>query len=668
MISRIALVFPLLCLHFGLASSPGVYGGGKEPASVRKYRPKLADFRLDGDQIIPEIDSSHAPVFGGSISAIPQGYGVDRFTAPPFTVVMRQMIGVRDERTGATFFDGMPSGRFRRLSKKTSAWEPGSWTTETQGWPFSIRTKIVALSRHQGYAISVAIRNRSKTIGHFDVASVQQPGIAIPTEWNWNAAFKRDVFSPVVRQAKDTVVHGSSSGAVAIASREASIRSFGTLAEAREAFISGSRRDQVAPGTPRNVTLLSARLTVAPGGEAIVSIVVVAANEEDKALREAHELAANPDKTISQARNDAQLSLERWFQRLPAVTSSSPELLKFYRHAAAQLLYDRWTVGKTFLLDPWYPTSGLDSGTMNTYAWDIQYAALAFALLDPHSFRKLLTALPAAPLTEHYSIEPVHGKGIGTYYAYNSYAYINSVDQYLSVTGDRSLLQEEVQGKTVLEWMITLAEWGEKDKDSDGNGLLDYGDDHNLLELKKTGNGPGYSNEVPSPNGERVYTYRAVADLMEESDPQLYREKILHFREMANKVADALNSILWLEKEGWYGTRPKRRIGGANLFDSSVRSAPYRRTSPGDTSEKTDGASEPRRVCGFLGYTFHVHQRSPLRLQRSRLGRCNELCGRWTPVECGSFHGRVYTGRMADARKDPLVAGPHGCLSPGNCK
>jgi hypothetical protein len=93
--------------------------------------------------------------------------------------------------------------------------------------------------------------------------------------------------------------------------------------------------------------------------------------------------------------------------------------------------------------------------------------------------------LPAAPLTEHFSIEPIQGNGIGTYYAYNSYSYINSVTQYISVTGDRSLLQEEVRGKTVLEWMIALAEWGEKDRDLDGNHLLDYGDDHNLLELKK---------------------------------------------------------------------------------------------------------------------------------------------------------------------------------------
>ena len=558
MLSRIRLVIVLICVHFVFASTPGACGDVSETGNIERYRPKLSDFQLDGDQIIPEIDSSNTLIFSGSISAIPKGWGVDRFTAPPLTVVMHQKIGVREASTGATVFDGEPFNGFRKTGKEKSVWEPGSWATETQGRPFSVRTKIVALSRHQGYLINVVIRNRSKKKGHFDIVSVQEPSVVAPLEWNWNAAFKRDTDTPVVMQANDAVVHGNSSGTVAIAVRGASIQSFDSLSHATTAFISGAGSNQDQPGVAKRATLLSTRITVASNREEGISIVVVVATEKQKALREANDLAAaDPIATISQAHEDAQLSLEQWFQKLPAISSSSPKLVKFYRHAAAQLLYDRWKVGNTFLLDPWYPTSGLDSGAMNTYAWDIQYGALAFSLLDPHSFRNILTALPAAPLTEHFSIEPIHGRGIGTYYAYNSYAYINAVDQYLSITRDRTLLQEQVRGETVLEWMVALAEWGEKEKDPDGNGLLDYGDDHNLLELKKTGNGPGYCNEVPSPNGERVYAYQTVADLMEQANPQLYQEKIIHFRAMAKKVTEALNNILWLEDVGWYGTRQR---------------------------------------------------------------------------------------------------------------
>ena len=102
MLSRIRLVLALICVHFVFASTPGAYGDVNETGNIERYRPKLSDFRLDGDQIIPEIDSSNTLIFSGSISAIPKGSGVDRFTAPPLTVVMHQKIGVRDASTGAT--------------------------------------------------------------------------------------------------------------------------------------------------------------------------------------------------------------------------------------------------------------------------------------------------------------------------------------------------------------------------------------------------------------------------------------------------------------------------------------------------------------------------------------------------------------------------------------
>jgi len=548
----IVLVVMFACFTF----APTRFSRGEEGQSrnAGKYRPKLSDFRLDGNKIIPEIDSSNIPIFSGSTSVIPGQLGVDRFTAPPFAIVMQQKITIRDLKTGVVILGGEPSGGFRKTAKDKNVWEPGSWTSETQGWPISLRTEVIALSRYQGYIFKVTIKNQSKKTGHFVIASGQQPSIVAPLEWSWNAAFKRTIATPVVTQTKDVVVHGNKSGVVAIAMRGASVQAFDSPTNAKTSFDSKGSSSENAP---KLASVLSVHLSVAPGEKKSISIIVLSAKDRQTAVREANELATNPAKALQQAHNSAQSSLERWFENLPSVSSSSPQLVKFYHQAAVQLLYDRWKVGKTFLLDPWYPTSGLDSGAMNAYAWDIQYGALAFSFLDPHSFRNLLTALPAAPLTEHFSIEPIQGNGIGTYYAYNSYSYINSVTQYISVTGDRSLLQEEVRGKTVLEWMIALAEWGEKDRDLDGNHLLDYGDDHNLLELKKTENGPGYCNEVPSPNGERVYNYQTVADFMEQVDPQRYREKVYHFRIMAKMVAEALNSVLWLEKEGWYGTRQR---------------------------------------------------------------------------------------------------------------
>jgi hypothetical protein len=64
-------------------------------------------------------------------------------------------------------------------------------------------------------------------------------------------------------------------------------------------------------------------------------------------------------------------------------------------------------------------------------------------------------------------------------------------------------------------------------------------------------------NEVPSPNGERVYVYRTVADFLEHVAPQQNQTTIRHLRAMADSVSTAMNKILWLDRDGWYGTKQR---------------------------------------------------------------------------------------------------------------
>jgi hypothetical protein len=219
------------------------------------------------------------------------------------------------------------------------------------------------------------------------------------------------------------------------------------------------------------------------------------------------------------------------------------------------LLYARWKVGKTFILDPWYATVGLDSGGMNCYLWDLSYVAVPLTLMDPSGMRGMLMTMLAMPLTGHYAIEPVSGLGTGPFYAYNPYSFTSAVDEYIRATGDRTILQEKRRGKTVLEYLIEMAQFGEKDRDPFHDYLLDYGNDQNLLEIKTTGNGFGYIHGVPSPNGERSYVYETVADLIEEEHDAAHAALIPKFRQSAAEVRSVINRVLWLDDTGWYGSR-----------------------------------------------------------------------------------------------------------------
>ena len=93
-----------------------------------------------------------------------------------------------------------------------------------------------------------------------------------------------------------------------------------------------------------------------------------------------------------------------------------------------------------------------------------------------------------------------------------------------------------------------MAQFGEDDRDPDHNHLIDYGDDHNLLEIKTTGSGPGYIHEVPEflmvsgfMSTRRLRTFWKRSRI--PGTPGAYQR----FRKSAAEVRRAVNEILWVE-------------------------------------------------------------------------------------------------------------------------
>lgn len=522
----------------------------------KPYRPTLSDFRIAASKILPEVDSAQNVIFSDTISAIPSKDGIEKIVAPPLTVSLNQQIGVCEtETTGPCIFNGSAIHRSQLTGATSATWEPGQWKTSMRGRRLSFSVQQTALNQSAGIIEKIVLRNKSSQRRVFRVFSIQQPKIGRPTQWGYGQVFSADKPAPTAKSRGGALLHANASGAVAISSRGMSITGYDSVDGAVADLTRQKVGDDDHKGTHETSTMFWDVKLDAGAQSTIYEVIEVSPDPQQAALNVEQTVDA-PEEWIRRSRSATQENLSQWFEKLPQLTAT-PAISRFYYHAAAQLLYDRWKLGNTFVLDPWYPVSGRDSGGMNLYAWDVQYAALTLSFLDPAALRAIIKALPAAPLTEHYSIEPLHGSGIGTFYTYNPYVFTSTVDQYLRTTGDWSVLTEEASGKTVLDWLVSLAEWGEKDRDPDGDGLLDYGNDSNLLELKKTGAGPGYVNEVPSPNGERVYVYRTVADLLEHVASQKNQDTILHLRAMADSVANAVNQILWLDRDGWYGTKQR---------------------------------------------------------------------------------------------------------------
>ncbi len=490
-------------------------------AATERY-PYLAEFRLAASDTLPEVESSQQVVFSDVVSGIPKAEGIDRITAPPITVVLGQRLELRDSTTGASCFD----------SDSELIWEPGTAAVSRTGRHVSWTVRQTALFEAQGFMLMVEIQNHSSSRRSLTFTSSQKPSLARPESWNWDPTFRADSKAEAIVDGS-LVAHQNLAGAVALALE-------GGIARAGE-----------------EASKLERGIGIAAHSSVTVPLVVVVAEDAAAAAGAARRLLQHPSQTAAAAREQMERNLETWFKSVPVLSHPDPRVTRFYRHAAAQLLWARWKLGDRLALDPWYSTSGRDSGALNAYAWDLQYAALPMALLDPAAMRALLVALPAAPLSEHFSIEPLRGAGLGPFYSYNSYAYTAAVDEYLRRTGDWDLLHAVSGGKTILEWLTELAEWGERDRDPDGNGLLDCGNDKNILELKKTGTGYGYIHEVPSPNGERAWVYATVADYLEHDSKSRHQQTIALFRERAARVRRALNEVLWLEDAGWYGARQR---------------------------------------------------------------------------------------------------------------
>lgn len=490
-------------------------GAGPEPY------PHLAEFRLPAAETLPEVESAQQVIFTDTISGIPAAEGIDRITAPPYTIVLGQQLSLRDATDGRNCFEAPPA----------LVWEPGAETVSRAGRGVSWTVEQIALFEPQGFLLRVEIRNLSANPRSLILTSVQRPSLTRPEHWNWDPTFRRDAPTTAVA-GNALLVYQNSEGAVAVALNGATVAS----------------------------DTLKQRLEIAAHAAVTVHLAIVVAADPESAASGARRLLENPARSAAASHERMERNIEAWLRQLPVLQHPDPRVVRFYRHAAVQLLWARWKLGKKLALDPWYSTSGRDSGALNAYAWDLQYAAEAFALLDPAGMRALLVALPAAPLGIHFSIEPLRGAGIGPFYSYNSYTYTAAVDEYLRRTGDWTVLQEPSGGKTVLEWLTELAQWGEADRDADGNGLLDCGNDKNMLELKKTGDGPGYINEVPSPNAERTWVYETVADYLERAAPSRRLEVIARFRAQAARVRRAVNDILWLEEPGWYGARQRNGV------------------------------------------------------------------------------------------------------------
>ena len=221
-------------------------------------------------------------------------------------------------------------------------------------------------------------------------------------------------------------------------------------------------------------------------------------------------------------------------KNIPVLTSNNAALESYYKRSIASGLVCIWEKPE-FKLHPTLVTSGLDGGGMNTYLWDVAgYAPRLVSLMMGDKLLDIARTMTAIDLEKYYAFAQ-DGTGLGVRYAYSTAAFTGLV--YAIACQDSVYPDLFAQVKN-----LVLSD----EKRPMVNGVIDYGDQHNLLEMR----GMGWEHMVPSPNAERVWCFNRLADMGEKIGYD--KASIQQWRKKTDVIATDIRKALWDEKTGWF--------------------------------------------------------------------------------------------------------------------
>ena len=276
-------------------------------------------------------------------------------------------------------------------------------------------------------------------------------------------------------------------------------------------------------------------------GEQETHYVVVAMGDKQQAMDACNVVLKSPEEVIAGSRQEFTQQVQDLFAKLPRLEASDKRLETFYNRSLLHFLLNKWRVPE-FVLQPYYGTGSVLGGCLANYLWDFGGPWELFPLYDPKASKEHIKQFLKIDLTSHYSFDPMTGRALGPFYPVNQEKIIFLVYYYVLHTGDVQFLEETVRGKTVLDWIIFHAMFG--DDLSKPVALIDYGDGNHHLELRGKYK---YSNYVPDLNGRRYANYVLANELAKRAG-----EDHTYLLERAASLKALLKRTLWSPKHKWY--------------------------------------------------------------------------------------------------------------------
>ena len=260
-----------------------------------------------------------------------------------------------------------------------------------------------------------------------------------------------------------------------------------------------------------NKALWNVRLK--PGEKKEISYVLCIDNEVNTALSNSKKWSADYSQTFSEAKL-------RWEDRwkdvfTPGNKSYSGYLPTF--ETSDKNLYELYYLSIISFLETQqnkvYPTLDIAFGSNNEWAanqgyfWELSQFADMYALLEPKGMKELLKICMNVDVNKGNAIDYRTGKIVNHWYAVNDYALFKTIDSYIRINRDVDFLKSDINGKTVLDHLYSLATGWEKRYNKE-SGLADYGSEPwSFFETN-----PDYIHMVPAMNAQDVWMLRRMSD------------------------------------------------------------------------------------------------------------------------------------------------------------
>lgn len=159
-------------------------------------------------------------------------------------------------------------------------------------------------------------------------------------------------------------------------------------------------------------------------------------------------------------------------------------------------------------------TGGPRWGATVNFFWDATCWSDMLAELDPAMMKEQVTAWIKVDPSKYFGVDNYKGKGVGNPYVTDYWALFQLVRSYITITGDYTFLNEDIDGKKLIDYLKdfsyhwkAVSIYGQPGCTDDIYKLADFGDNPwNLLECV-----PTYIHIVPSFNIGYVWMMRETA-------------------------------------------------------------------------------------------------------------------------------------------------------------